>query len=422
MNTRIFRYGFVSALVIGTVCCCFGTAEQTAPDNTDESIVVQGNNRFALDLYAGLRASEGTLFCSPYSISTALAMAYAGAEGQTEQQMARVMNFPVLPDAAKPPRTLTEKQFHAAFGAIIEDLNSKAEKGGYELSVANALWGQKGYGFLKEYLELIKVDYDGQLNEVDFLAATEHARQTINAWIEEKTKEKIKDLIKPGTLNTLTRLVLTNAIYFKGQWASKFEKDRTADAPFHLLGGGSVAVPMMNQTSKFGYTENGLLQVVQMPYVGDDLSMVILLPKKTDGITELEKSLTPEKLADWLCKLHKRDVIVSVPKFTITSEFSLAAVLASMGMTDAFNPQAADFSGMNGKRNLFISAVLHKAFVEVNEEGTEAAAATGVVVGVTSVGPRQMPVFRADHPFLFLIRDNHSGSVLFLGRVLNPNE
>ncbi|GAI76663.1 unnamed protein product, partial [marine sediment metagenome] len=262
-------------------------------------------------------------------------------------------------------------------------------------------------------------NYDGRLSEVDFAGATETARKTINAWVEKKTKDKIKELLKPGVLNRLTRLVLTNAIYFKGNWDSQFEKARTQPAPFTLTDGKKVNVPMMNQTEKFKYTEAESFQALELPYVDNELSMVILLPKETDGLSDFEKTLTAGNLSEWLGKLRKRKVIVSVPKFRMTSQFSLAAVLKSMGMTDAFVPDAADFSGMNGKRDLFISAVIHKAYVEVNEEGTEAAAATGVVIGVTSM-PARPPVFRADHPFLFLIRDNRTGSILFIGRVMNP--
>ncbi len=396
-------------------------------EKTSEQVVVEGNKEFALALFAKLRAEEGNLFFSPYSISTALAMTYAGAKGQTETQMAKVLHFPTSP--VVPDR----QQFASAFGKIIKDLNNRGKKGGYELTVANALWGQQGYEFLNEFLELIKTNYDGQFNEVDFISDTETARKTINAWVEEKTNNKIKDLIASGVLSKLTRLVLTNAIYFKGNWARQFEKDKTKEAPFTLISNDKVDVPMMNQIAKFGYMETEDFQGLELPYVDNELSMIIFLPKtsevlslpKGDGLADFEKKLTTENLSQWLGRLHKRKVKVSVPKFKITDEFSLVSVLKSMGMTDAFTPDtfmpdAADFSGINGKRDLFISAVIHKAFVNVDEEGTEAAAATGVVVGITSVGPSRTPVFRADHPFLFVIRDNQSGSILFVGRVINP--
>jgi serpin B len=214
---------------------------------------------------------------------------------------------------------------------------------------------------------------------------------------------------------------LTNAIYFTGNWARQFKESRTKDAPFTLADGNEIQAPMMNQTGQFGYMETETFQALELPYVDDELSMIILLPKAHDGLGELEKTLTAENLSQWLTKLFRREVIVSIPKFKATSQFSLASVLASMGMKDAFT-QDADFSGMDGKKDLFISAVIHKAYVDVNEEGTEAAAATGVTMKLTSMGPTETPVFRADHPFLFLIRDNHSASILFIGRLMNPKQ
>jgi len=211
---------------------------------------------------------------------------------------------------------------------------------------------------------------------------------------------------------------LTNAIYFKGKWATQFKPEQTKDAPFTLSGGDKVNVPMMSQTGKFSYMETDDLQVLEQPYVNNDLSMVILLPKKPDGVNGLEKEMTGENLSGWLAKLRKREVQVSLPRFKMTSEFSLAETLGSMGMPDAFSAKA-DFSGMTSNRELFISAVVHKAYVEVNEEGTEAAAATGVTMQLTSI-PAPPPVFKADHPFVFLIRDNQTGSILFIGRTANP--
>lgn len=395
--------------------------ELSRAEKTSEQVVVEGNNEFALALFAELRAREGNLFFSPYSISTALAMAYAGAKGQTETQMAKALHFPaslLVPD---------KQRFASAFGSIIKGLNDRGKKGGYELTVANALWGQQGYEFLNEFLELIKTSYDGRLTEVDFVTDTETARKTINAWVEEKTNNKIKDLIAQGVLSKLTRLVLTNAIYFKGNWARRFKENRTKEAPFTLISGDKIDVPMMNQSEDFGYMETDDFQCLELPYVDNELSMIIFLPKtgevlslpKGEGLAEFEKKLTTENLSQWLDGLHECKVVVSIPKFKVTDEFSLASVLKSMGMTDAFMSDVADFSGMNGKKDLFISAVVHKAFVNVDEEGTEAAAATGVVMSM-SAGPRQIPVFRADHPFLFVIRDNQSGSILFIGRVMNP--
>ena len=395
------------------------TAEK---ENMSIKIIVNGNNEFALRLFAKLQSTKGNLFFSPYSISTALAMTFAGARGQTESQMAEVLHFPVSANQRMDSTSksmLDRQQFAADFGKIIKDLNNRGQKGAYTLTVANALWGQKGYEFLKEFQELIEKSYDGRLNEADFVRAAEAAHKTINDWVEKKTNGKIKNLISQGVLNSMTRLVLTNAIYFKGNWASQFKVDRTKDAPFTLTDGQKIDVPMMNQKAEFGYMETDDFQALEMPYVDQELSMVILLPKKFDALGEFEITFIQDNLTQWLTKIHKREVVVFVPKFKMTSQFSLASVLQSMGMTDAFSSDA-NFSGMDGKRDLFISAVIHKAYVEVNEEGTEAAAATGVVMRLTSVGPTPTPVFRADHPFLFLIRDNLTGSILFIGRVANP--
>ena len=397
-------------------------ANMAEKENMNEKIIVEGNNKFALELFAKLQNSKGNLFFSPYSISTALAMTHSGARNETESQMVGVLHFPVSVNRgsdSKSKPSLNRQQFALEFGKIIQELNDRERKGNYTLTVANALWGQKDYGFLKEFLELIENSYDGRLNEVDFIRAAETGRQTINTWVEKKTKGKIKNLISEGVLDSMTRLVLTNAIYFKGNWAKQFKEDMTKDAPFTLSDDNKIDVAMMNQKSEFGYMETDTFQALEMPYVDDELSMIILLPKKYDALDEFEKTLTLENLTQWLTKIHKHEVVVFVPKFKMTSQFGLASVLKSMGMKDAFS-SAADFSGINGKRDLFISAVIHKAYVEVNEEGTEAAAATGVVMRLTSVGPVPIPVFRADHPFLFLIRDNLTGSILFIGRVANP--
>jgi serine protease inhibitor len=386
------------------------TQMATGSTTANREMVVQGNNAFALDLYAELKDRDGNLFFSPHSISTALAMTYAGARGSTEKQMAEVLHF-----------DLEQKRLHPAFRELLDQLETGEGERGYQLSVANALWGQKGYEFLEKFLNLTKENYGAGLSELDFIGATETARQTINSWVEKETEDKIKELIKPGVLDQMTRLVLTNAIYFKGFWESQFEEEMTRPAPFTLVSGEKVQVPTMHRTADFKYAEAEDFQALELPYKGGDLSMTIFLPKETDGLAALEQSLTAEKLATWLSTLEEQEVIVALPKFRMTSEFSLAEVLKSMGMTDAFDVKEADLSGMTGKKDLFITAVLHKAFVEVNEEGTEAAAATGVVVALKSAPPSQ-PVFRADHPFLFLIRDLRSNSILFLGRVMDPRE
>ena len=419
-------------ILAALVLACFAGERPVATDDKDTQALVEGNSRFALELYARLRGNDGNLFFSPYSISTALAMTYSGARSTTAGQMAQVLRFPTggnkdldgdnegLPFHGVEKTVMSDQRLAAGFGKLQKSLKADPKKEGYELSVANALWGQKGYEFLEEFLEIVEMNYGGRLGEVDFAAATEKARETINVWVEEKTKNKIKELIKPGVLNSMTRLVLTNAIYFKGTWDRPFQEAATRVAAFTLSDGKKVDVPMMNQSDRFKYSETESFQTLELPYAGDELSMVVFLPKKRDGLSDFEKELTAKRLSGWLSRLSKRKVIVSIPKFKMTSEFSMASVLKSMGMTDAFAPRKADFSGMNGRKDLFISAVVHKAYVEVNEEGTEAAAATGVAMSITSMPIDRPPVFRADHPFLFLIRHRRSGSILFIGRVTNP--
>ena len=370
---------------------------------------MEGNKAFAFGLYEKLKEVEGNLFFSPYSISTALAMTYAGARGNTEKQMGTALHF-----------TLDQKRFHPAFAWLEAQFKTVQEKGDIELNIANALWAQEDYVFLREFLDLIQSNYGTVLNHVDFKRACEAARKKINAWVEQKTKDKIKDLIKPGVLNALTRLVLTNAIYFKGRWESQFKKSRTKESPFWLSIDKSVEVPMMTQKRQFRYMENDSLQILELPYIGDDLAMIVLLPRKVDGLAQLEADLSVENLNMWIGHLRKREVSVFLPKFKMTSQFRLSETLASMGMPDAFGGNA-DFSGIDGTKNLFISAVIHKAFVDVNEEGTEAAAATAAVISLTSAPSTPPPTFRADHPFVFLIHDNHSGSILFVGRIVDPN-
>jgi serpin B len=346
-------------------------------------------------------------------------MTYAGARGETESQMAQVLGF-----------SLSQQRVHTTFGALDKELNKAEKTRGYELVVANALWGQKDYHFLKEFLDLTRLNYGGGLHSVDFTNATEKARQTINGWVEEKTKQKIKQLIAPGVLDKLTTLVLTNAIYFKGDWAAKFKEENTKFAPFHVVkyqtaddgpgepsGAGTVQAAMMRQEGRFKYGEADNLQVLVLPYKGNDLSMVVLLPKEVDALAELERSFTQDNLNRWLRHVHDTQVEVYLPKFKITTgPVELRDILAQIGLPAALS--AADFSGMTGSKELFISNVLHKAFVEVNEEGTEAAAATAVVMGRGRT--QVMPVFRADHPFAFMIRHNPTGSILFMGRVSNP--
>ncbi len=408
------KIGIIAVLlVLGIVTSIWAMGGKPGPDKVADETVVAGNNEFALDLYAQLKAEKGNLFFSPYSISTALAITYVGSRGETEKQMANVLHF--NPD---------QSVFHPTFAQVIYDLTGKKSKA-YELNVANALWGQKDYKFLETFLDITKQHYGAGLKTVDFKNATEEVRQRINDWVEKQTKDKIKDLIKPGVLNPLTRLVLTNAIYFKGNWADQFDKKLTKAEPFTLTNGEKVDVPMMGYKGiqEFKYTKGDGFQALELPYVDNELAMTIFLPDEVDGINALEESLTAEKLSLWLKRMYQQEVIVNLPKFKLTCEFGLKDQLNAMGMTDAFILGKADFSGMTLARNadekLHIGAVVHKAFVEVNEEGTEAAAATAVGMQAESI-PEPPPVFRADHPFIFVIRDVRSGSILFMGRVMDP--
>ncbi len=401
----------VLAVTTAVFCFVFGTAPcDAAGPAAATDAVVQGNNAFALDLYAKLRTeNKGNVFLSPYSISTALAMTYAGAKGKTAAEMAEVLHF-----------TVPQEQLHPAFATLGAELHGDVKKEGFELRIANRLWGQTGYQFLPAFLQLTRDDYGAELGQLDFAANADVARHTINNWVEEKTERKIKDLIPPGMLNPTTKLVLTNAIYFNGNWQKQFQPQATQYAPFQLTPQEKVTVPMMRQEKIFAYGVVGDVQILQLPYVGGRLAMYVLLPSAVDGLPDLEKRLSVETLKTWTSAPRVKMVDVSLPRFKMTSGFRLEKVLASMGMAQAFSGDA-DFSGMTGKRELFLSAVIHKAFVNVKERGTEAAAATAGGMAM-AMPPGQTATFRADHPFLFLIRDIRTGSILFLGRMVNPKE
>jgi serpin B len=394
---------FIFAILLSNTSLCSAKAKP------DSNLIIEGNNKFAFDLYGKLKNQSGNLFLSPYSISTALAMTYAGARGQTAEQMAKTLQFPITSERGK---------FHQAFGEIIKQLNAEGQKGAFELVVANALWGQTDYKFLPDYLALVKKDYEGNLEQVDFKTKTEEARNTINTWVENKTRDKIKELIKLGMINTMTRLVLTNAIYFKSKWADPFAPDFTQNFPFFLSGGEGITVPVMSKTSMFRYIETHTLQALELPYANNELSMIILLPKERDGVGELEKYLNSTYFAKLLKEMSEQRLEIYIPKFKMTSQLNLANTLNAMGMSDAFSGNA-DFSGMTDSEKILISEIIHQAYINVDEEGTEAGAATAMIM-VGSANIEKPPVFRADHPFIFLIRDNHSGSILFIGRTMNP--
>jgi serpin B len=374
--------------------------------------VVEGNTAFALDIYARLKKTLGNLFFSPYSISTALAMTYAGARGDTEKQMGKVFRFDT-----------NQNKLHAGFGQLQNQLNEYSKQKGIELTIANALWTQQDHPFIPRFLKTAKENYHANLNQIDFKTGAEVARNEINRWVAQNTKDKIQNILPPGSLHALTRLVLANAIYFKGAWTEPFNKASTAPQPFHLSSVSKVEVPLMHHFDNVAYLENSDFQAVQLPYSTGELAMVILLPRQVDGCRNLEERLTPSLLSHSLRQMKQQRVEIFLPRFKLESGFDLVQTLASMGMPDAFG-QKADLSGIDGSRELFISGIFHKAWGEVNEEGTEAAAATAVAVAGRAISkpPPPPPVFRADHPFIFLIRDTRSGSLLFLGRFMNPSQ
>ncbi|ACD67019.1 MAG TPA: serpin family protein [Sulfurihydrogenibium sp.] len=379
-----------------------------ADTDKDLKVVSQGINKFSFDLYKKLKDKnkEENLFYSPASISIALAMTYAGARGNTEKQMANVLNF-----------TLPQDRLHPAYSKLIENLKSNKD---YELNIANALWLQKDYKYLQEFLNTMEKYYKGGFNEADYITNPEGARIKINDWVSRETKEKIKDILNPKDITSLTRLVLTNAIYFKGKWQTEFNKMATRDEDFYLINGQKTKVKMMYQKNTFNYYENDDLQLLEISYKGNKISMVIILPK-VGKFKTVENMMDEKKLQEWLKNATETKVEAYIPRFKFTQRFDLSKNLSDMGMKDAFDEVEADFSGINGEKNdLYISKVIHKAFVEVNEEGTEAAAATAVVLDTKAL--IEEPVFKADHPFIFLIRDKETGSILFMGRVMDPNK
>lgn len=367
----------------------------------DIDALVDGNNRFTLELYRQLGGTNN-LFCSPYSVSSVMAMVYSGARGKTAEQMEETFHFP--------GQTMTPFSFQQ-LTAIQAEIQ---QKGNVELASANSLWPQQEFDLNPDYLALTREFYQGHIETLDYQTQAELARQTINQWTEEQTNHKIQDLIQKGALGALTRLVLVNAIYFKGNWAQQFAEKATHESPFTLHDGTTVTVPMMMQTGSFKHASSDHVQVLELPYEGDDLSMLIFLPNDPDGLPALEEQLSPE----WIdtLDLFPRELNIQLPRFKLETSYQLGPILSRMGIPLAFSDRA-DFSGMTAAERLLISQVIHKGFIEVNEEGTEAAAATATIVRTTS-----MPsLFHVHHPFLFLIRENNTGSILFIGRVMDPS-
>jgi len=388
---------------------------ETSPNVATDTVasLVAGNSTFAFDLLHELGTDAGNLFYSPYSISSALAMAYAGARGETESQMADVFHF-----------TLDQGDLHPAFNWIDLELNGRGEidppyEGeGFELSVINATWGQRDYAFLESYLDTLAVNYGAGLRLLDFVVDPEGSREAINEWVSDQTNERIVDLLPPGSISADVRLVLTNAVYFNAPWLKPFAAEETADGTFEPSGGAPVDVPMMHQAETFAYASWDGGQAVELPYNGNTMSMILFVPDR--GTYEgFEAAFDPAEYDEIVGSLEMRHVDLRLPKFEVAYDVSLVDPLIALGMTDPFS-SAADFSGIDGTRSLFISNVLHKGWVSVDEAGTEAAAATAVIIELVAY-PGPPVVLTIDRPFLFVIRDVPTGTILFVGRVLNPS-
>jgi serpin B len=392
------------------------TPVQTPPEPSPAAAgnMVDANNQFALDLYSHLsQDTNGNIFFSPYSLSSALAITSEGARGETAEEIRSVFHFPEN-------RTLLRQGFAATMATINNPSSA------YTLRTANALWAEKTFPFLPEYIGIAEQTYGAKTTNLDFISSPDESRVAINRWVEEQTDDKIRDLLPAGSISPLTRLVITNAISFKGTWVKQFDANKTSEEDFRTGTGSTVRVDMMQRTDEeaiYGYAETETLQVLAMPYEsgnGTKLSMLVLLPKNGD-LDSVGRSLHATSLSALQQELTSQQVMVYFPKFTMETRYSLPPALSAMGMPTAFS-SAADFSGMDGRKDLYIDDVIHKAYIDVNEEGTEAAAATGVVINLKSmpVEKEPVPVFRADHPFLFLIQDDRTGNILFMGRVDNP--
>ena len=422
MNTSLWKY-FAVMLLVGVVltgCSPVSTeaksdqARVANPDVPAEQLaaLVGGNNSFAMDLYQSLRGSGGNLFYSPYSISLALAMTYGGARGDTEAQMAQALHF-----------DLPQAELHPAFNQLDLDLAQQGEAEDkdiepMQLNVANAVWAQQDYAFLPEYLDLLALNYGAGIHQSDFITQAEPTRREINKWVSDQTNDRIQDIIGPGMLDALTRMVLVNAIYFKADWEDQFDANDTEKAPFYLLDGSDVQVDMMSNDVYAPYVRGENYQAIELLYAGGTAAMDIIVPDEGQ-FAAFEATLDWPTVEGILAGMQPVDVQLEMPKFTFSSQFALAEMLAELGMVNAFNPGMADFSGMDGTHDLYISSVIHQAFVAVDEQGTEAAAATVVFMFMSAMPVSEIQL-TIDHPFFFLIRDTASGQVLFVGRVLNP--
>lgn len=401
----VTRRRFLTAAAGGLAAAALRPHRLLAEDPPAENPI----NAFAGDLFAKLKAGNGNVFVSPFSIETALAMTAAGAKGNTLSQMQTVLRLP--PDA--------DDRFEKLMAAI----NPAGAKRAYELGTANAIWAQKGMPWDARFKNRVLGPYASAFREVDFRTAPDAAAKECNDWVAKETRDKVKDILQKGDVTPDIRMLLANAIYFKGTWANPFNKQVTKNADFVKADGTKTTAPLMYESGRFSYAETDDAQAIALPYKGNDLSMLILLPKKPDGIGRLQDGLTGKSLAAWAGMLKPEPTVhVYLPRFKAETRYDLGKTLIELGMPDAFSDTKADFSGMlTGPERLCIGFVIHKAFVDVNEEGTEAAAATVVGMRLTSaVAPTPPKVFRADHPFLFAILHNPTKTVLFLGRLSEP--
>ena len=407
------------------VSALYAADRDLEPDVPESELtqLVNGNTAFAFNLYRQIDEAEGNLLFSPHSISTALGMTYAGARGETESQMAQTLHF-----------TLPQDRLHPAFNALDLALSSRTNPGpgriGFQLNLVNSLWAQHDYELLQNYLDLVSMHYGSGIRPVDFVEGHEESRLRINDWISDQTEDRIENLIPQGVLNDFTRLVLVNAVYFNAPWEVAFDEAATAPHPFHLLDGSEADVPMMYESRKLRYARVDLFQLLDLPYEGG-MYMTIILPDP-GKLQQVESSLDSDSLNAAFEAMQLREVDLTMPKFEFDSQFRLKDSLAQMGMPDGFDPAHADLSGMDGRSCadgdnpcLFISAAIHRAFVKVDEAGTEAAASTAIVVTQTSAPsePPPPPIeFTVDRPFIFLIRDTDrlTSAILFIGRVVDP--
>ncbi|HMO35469.1 MAG TPA: serpin family protein [Gemmatales bacterium] len=399
---------FLALLGILGCASCSMQAEEKEVDVTSLRGFAHDTNQFCFRLYQELRKEQGNLFFSPYSISTALAMTATGAEGSTQEQMTQILNI------GKDVPRFTELH-HNLLRSLTDTKDS------YQLRIANALWAEQTYPFRDQFTQRLKQSFRAEARTMDFVHAAEESRKTINQWVETQTNNRIKDLLPPGTIKDRTRLVLTNAVYFQGTWAYPFEKSGTKPMDFTLSDGTKVKADMMSHHRTFFYAENEEVQLLELPYQGNRLTMTILLPKELDGLAKVEQ-MAGSSLEKLLPSRQRTLLQARIPKFKNTYTASLNQLLQAIGMQEAFIEGQANFSGMDGTRNLYISDVVHKAFVDVHEEGTEAAAAMGVAMDGASapIDPPKPITFYADHPFLYFIRDNTTGCILFMGRLNDP--